>query len=93
MFTFTNLLSLLTVLDAVLASPVNTRTPYAVKETHAVPRKWQRKSRAPADSPISLQIGLKQGQFEELERHLYEGTSSKPVATIVTLQLHCSRWY
>ncbi|KAF2136827.1 uncharacterized protein K452DRAFT_362269 [Aplosporella prunicola CBS 121167] len=55
------------------ASPVlRTRSPYAVKDSHNVPRSWSRLSSAPGDHMINLQIGLKQGQFDELERHLYE---------------------
>ena len=49
------------------------RSPYAVKDTHHVPRRWTAVGPAPADHLIRLQIGLKQGQFSELERHLYEG--------------------
>ncbi|KAA6413001.1 MAG: tripeptidyl peptidase [Lasallia pustulata] len=33
---------------------------------------WTRVGPAPADHRINLQIGLKQSQFDELERHLYE---------------------
>ncbi|KAH3907945.1 hypothetical protein HBI56_151300 [Parastagonospora nodorum] len=56
---------------AVLATPV-ARSTYAVKETHYVPRKWVQKGRAPKDQMLALQIGVKQGDFDELERHLYE---------------------
>ncbi|KAE8445914.1 hypothetical protein EG329_012693 [Mollisiaceae sp. DMI_Dod_QoI] len=56
----------------VTASPVRVRSPFVVKETHPVPSKWSRISAAPADHIINLQIGLKQSQFYELERHLYE---------------------
>ncbi|KAI1799946.1 tripeptidyl-peptidase 1 precursor [Daldinia bambusicola] len=55
-----------------LASPVSSRTPYRVKETHHVPRDWRRVRRAPAGHVIDLQIGVKQSNFNELERHLYE---------------------
>ena len=64
---------LLLAASASLASPVKSRSPYAVKETHFVPAKWNRIASPPADHLISLQIGLKQSQFKELERHLYEG--------------------
>ena len=56
---------------AVTASPV--RSTYAVKDRHYVPSRWSKVQRAPADHLINLQIGLKQSQFDELERHLYEG--------------------
>lgn len=62
--------------NAVLGSPVLSRTSYAVKETHRVPRKWTKMGRAPADRMLNLQIGVKQSQFDELERHLYEGKSA-----------------
>ena len=55
---------------SVAAKPLQTR--YAVKETHIVPPEFEEIGPAPANHLIRLQIGLKQGQFEELERHLYE---------------------
>jgi tripeptidyl-peptidase-1 len=57
---------------AVLATPV-ARSTYAVKETHYVPRRWIQKGRAPKNQMLALQIGVKQGDFAALERHLYEG--------------------
>jgi hypothetical protein len=59
--------------QAVVASPLRARSPYAVKETHSVPRTWTPVSRAPGDHMLHMQIGLKQDRFDELERHLYEG--------------------
>jgi tripeptidyl-peptidase-1 len=59
--------------QAVFGSPIQSRTAYAVKETHRVPRKWTKMGRAPSDTMLHLQIGVKQGQFDELERHLNEG--------------------
>jgi len=59
--------------QAVFGTPIQSRAGYAVKETHRVPRRWVNIGRAPADRMLSLQIGVKQGQFSELERHLYEG--------------------
>lgn len=58
----------------VVANPIrsSSRTPYRVKESHFVPRQWKRVERAPADHVIHLQIGIKQGDFETLERYLYE---------------------
>ncbi|KAI1372962.1 tripeptidyl-peptidase 1 precursor [Hypoxylon crocopeplum] len=58
--------------QASLANPVRSRTPYRVKDAHHVPRGWKRVRRAPADHVIDLQIGVKQSNFAELERHLYE---------------------
>ncbi|EOA81754.1 hypothetical protein ACJQWK_10825 [Exserohilum turcicum] len=65
---------LLTALAAreALASPVHARSPYLVKETHYVPRQWTRLGRAHGAKTIQLQIGLKQGRFDELDRHLYQ---------------------
>ncbi|KAI9639968.1 hypothetical protein NHQ30_011637 [Ciborinia camelliae] len=60
------------VVGLVSSSPIKARTPYAVKETHYPPSQWQRVGPARAGHMINLQIGLKQGQFDELERHLYE---------------------
>ncbi|KAI1342955.1 tripeptidyl-peptidase 1 precursor [Xylariaceae sp. FL0016] len=57
--------------QAVIASPVS-RSPYRIRDSHPVPRHWRRGARAPADHVIDIQIGLKQGNFPELERHLYE---------------------
>ncbi|KAF7857959.1 hypothetical protein EAF04_009316 [Stromatinia cepivora] len=56
----------------VSSSPIKARTPYAVKETHYPPSQWQRVGPAAKGRLINLQIGLRQGQFDELERHLYE---------------------
>ena len=55
------------------AFPLTEQSAFAVFETHPVPRSWKRVGDAPKNGIISLQIGLKQGSFDELERHLYEG--------------------
>jgi len=68
-------LALLVATTTVLGSPVRTRSPYVVKDVHDVPNRWYKVGPAPAHKVINLHIGLKQGQFDELERHLYEGTS------------------
>lgn len=59
--------------QGILAGPIKVRTDYTVKEVHPAPRKWSDAGRAPSDHMLHLQIGLKQENFEELERHLYEG--------------------
>ncbi|RDL38636.1 Tripeptidyl peptidase [Venustampulla echinocandica] len=56
----------------VASSPLRVRSPYVVKESHFLPSKWERVGPAPADHVVNLQIGLKQSQFDELERHLHE---------------------
>ena len=50
-------------------------TSYSIKERHYVPGGWTFVRRAPSHYQILLQIGLKQGRFDELERHLNEGDS------------------
>lgn len=60
-----------------LASPIQARSPYVVKETHFVPREWTKLDRAHGGKTIQLQIGLKQGRFDELDRHLHEGMFSE----------------
>jgi tripeptidyl-peptidase-1 len=57
-------------------SSPRSRSPYVVKDTHHVPKRWKPVGPAPAEHLIKLQIGLKQAQFSELERHLYEGIFS-----------------
>lgn len=57
----------------VACSPLRTRSPYVVKEVHNPPNRWAKVGAAPADHIVNLQIGLKQNQFDELERHLHEG--------------------
>jgi tripeptidyl-peptidase-1 len=67
------LLALVVAAGTTLGSPLAMRSPYAVKDTHNVPRKWSNVGPAPSSHILNLQIGLKQSQFSELERHLYEG--------------------
>ncbi|KAL7626034.1 hypothetical protein AAE478_002803 [Parahypoxylon ruwenzoriense] len=72
MVALTAAFSVLLVAQVVLANPVRSRTPYRVKDAHHVPRGWKKLHRAPGEHVIDLQIGVKQGNFAELERHLYE---------------------
>lgn len=62
-------------LAALRTPPVRARTPFSVKETHSMPSKWGQIGRVDPSHMLHLQIGLKQEQVDELERHLYEGTS------------------
>lgn len=55
------------------AATPRARTLYQVKETHSIPRKWQKRDRAPESHVIDLQIGVRQSNFEELEKRLFEG--------------------
>jgi tripeptidyl-peptidase-1 len=64
--------------QSVFGTPIHARTEYSVKETHPIPRRWNVAGRAPGNHMLQLQIGLKQGNFEELERHLYEGWHKQP---------------
>ncbi|KAH7311332.1 tripeptidyl-peptidase 1 precursor [Stachybotrys elegans] len=71
-------MGLLKYVGAVLAAhsafalPTHDQRQYEVKETHILPKRWQNLGRAPADRIIDLQIGVRQGNFEELEKRLYE---------------------
>ncbi|KAE8440969.1 hypothetical protein EG329_006158 [Mollisiaceae sp. DMI_Dod_QoI] len=66
------LMTFLACAGTVSGSPSQRRANYAVKERHHVPRSWTRVGPAPSQHQIQLQIGVKQGNFDELERHLYE---------------------
>jgi tripeptidyl-peptidase-1 len=59
--------------QTILGTPIRARTEYSVKETYPIPRGWSPAGRAPGNHMLHLQIGLKQENFDELERHLYEG--------------------
>lgn len=61
---------------AVVASPIQARSPYVVKETHYAPREWTRLDRANGKKMVQLQIGLKQGNMDGLLKHLDEGKPS-----------------
>jgi len=52
------------------AKPLDRR--YALKERHAIPNRFQRVATAPAEQLIRLNVGLEHGNFDELERQLYE---------------------
>ncbi|KAF1974278.1 tripeptidyl-peptidase 1 precursor [Bimuria novae-zelandiae CBS 107.79] len=58
--------------QAVIASPIRARSPYAVKETHFAPREWTKLDRANGAKLVQLQIGLKQGNMDGLLEHLNE---------------------
>jgi tripeptidyl-peptidase-1 len=66
------LLFLILAARAIVCPPVRVRSEYSVKDSHPVPDRWLRIGRAPPDHEIHLQICLKQGRFNELERHLYD---------------------
>ncbi|KAG0646389.1 Sedolisin-B [Hyphodiscus hymeniophilus] len=72
MLYLSSLLSVAIAAQAAVATPIKARTAYEIKEIHEVPRKWSSQGRAPSDHMLHMQIGLKQGKFDELERHLYE---------------------
>jgi len=73
-FAISNVLTILLLgANSVLGAETRLHSQYAVKDRHYVPKQWSRIGPAPADHLIRLQIGLKQSQFSELERHLYEG--------------------
>lgn len=76
MLCLSNILAVAVAAQGIFATPIKVRTDYAVKEVHPAPRKWSDAGRAPSNHMIHMQIGLKQGNFDELERHLYEGMST-----------------
>ncbi|KAF2161061.1 hypothetical protein M409DRAFT_69933 [Zasmidium cellare ATCC 36951] len=68
-----NLLLAIGSFTAVQALPKsNTRSTYAVKERHIVPRSWTRVGSASKHETIHLQIGLKQQNEGQIEEHLLE---------------------
>ena len=69
----TLLCTLLLSAEVVYGSPVRARSSYAVKDTHFAPARWTNVGAPAADHMIKLTVGLKQGKFNELERHLNEG--------------------
>ncbi|RDW77724.1 hypothetical protein BP6252_05777 [Coleophoma cylindrospora] len=69
---YSSLAYVLTTLSLFFSVGDAARAGYALKESHHVPSKWSRLGPAPAGHLIQLQIGLKQSNFSELERHLFE---------------------
>jgi tripeptidyl-peptidase-1 len=67
------------------ANPLHKRFNYQIKETHNPPRQWTRIGPAPANAVLSLHIGLKMGNWEELERNLHESTEPRRIAYIPTV--------
>ena len=66
------LLLLLCAVYNALGARLPVRSVNLVKETYTIPPQWSRVGPAPSNHIINLQIGLKQSQIDELERHLYE---------------------
>lgn len=58
-----------------LAGPIAARSNYAVKGSHPVPRGWRQLNRAPSDHKMEMRIGLTQGDFTSLEKHLLEAST------------------
>ena len=69
-------------------NPIKSRSPLVVKDSHFVPSKWTNVGDAPGDHVIELRIGVKQGHFDALEKHLYEGknTYAGVPFTMLTMQ-------
>ena len=78
------LLTLALVIEAALGSPVR-RAGYALKERSRIPRQWTESGPAPPEGRMVFSVGLKQSNFDELERQLYEGKhfASALTATVV----------
>ena len=72
---------LLLLAPAAVATPIKNiqKREHAVKSSHTTPRKWKKQAAAPLDHVLQMQIGLKQGNVDDLIRHLDEGmrTSDK----------------
>lgn len=77
--TLSTFVALLAAAESALGSPLSSRSSYAIKDKHHVPRQWSNVGDAPSNHILHLSIGLKQSQFSELERHLYEGRLSWPL--------------
>jgi len=85
MFALSIFLSVAVAAQTILGSPIRARTEYSAKETHPIPRGWSSAGRAPGNHMLNLQIGLKQGNFDELERHLYEGMFPDCICTYAVI--------
>lgn len=72
-----NLLLAIGSIAAVQALPKSTRSNYAIKERHIVPRSWTRLGEASKSETIHLQIGLKQQNEGQIEEHLLEISDPK----------------
>ena len=73
MFYATSFLALGFLVGNVLSRPSPIRSKLAVKDSINVPPRWTPLGPASPQQMIPLQIGLKQGRFDELEKNLYEG--------------------
>src|SRR5437016_4227961 len=71
------LFTVLLAASGVSTTPLQPKSPYVVKDSHFVPRKWTGLGAPPAEHMIDMNIGLKQSQFGKLERELYEGNPSR----------------
>lgn len=61
--------------QAAFGSLIKSRSPFAIKEKHTLPSRWKLVGKPDADHTVELRIGVKQGNFPELEKRLYEGIS------------------
>jgi tripeptidyl-peptidase-1 len=64
--------SLLALSSFSLASPTKRSSFFAVKDALNVPPRWERVGAPSPDHRLRLHIGLKKGNFPQLEKHLYE---------------------
>ena len=63
---------LLAAISITSASPRSPRSPFVVKERHAVPHGWVEAGLVDKSETIHLQIGLRQGTEDGVEQHLQE---------------------
>jgi tripeptidyl-peptidase-1 len=78
-------LSVAVAAQIILGTPIRARTEYSVKETHPIPRGWSPAGRAHGNHMLHLQIGLKQENFDELDRHLYESMFPDYICTYAVI--------
>ena len=71
-----------------VATPLQSRH-LAVKETHPVPHGFTRERDAPGHHLLRIQVGINQGRFDELEKHLYESRSRNLARLILVLTDPC----
>ncbi|KAI6714846.1 hypothetical protein PZA11_005130 [Diplocarpon coronariae] len=70
MLEFSLWLSVALAAQAVLGNPVQSRSPYKVKEVHHAPDGWTLMGQAPRNHELRLQIALKQPRFHEFTGEL-----------------------
>lgn len=73
--------------NSVLGTPIRPRTGYSVNGAHTNSDQWDNFIPAPGNFTFELPIGLKQSNFEELERQLNEGRQVPCYSRILHVKL------